>query len=384
MASQAASHSPPAPAGLDPAAPTGRPASAAPPYQTHGWPGCGGVIKTLPEDFLVDELPLYPPAGAGEHVYLRIWKRGLSTHAAVERLSAATGVPLQRMGWAGRKDAQAVTTQWISLHAPEPPVHLAEGPDLRILEVTRHVNKLRRGHLRGNRFAVRIRNARLPQDWERLVQQCRQHGFPNLFGPQRFGPDGRNAQAGRRLLARLRGARRLRDAERFEIHAYQAALFNRTVARRLAELGDLEKVLPGDLAFLHRNGATFPVPDGELDRVQARAETGELSPSAPMFGCRVPLAEGIPGTWEQESLAAEGLTVENFRFGTKDASVAGERRPVRQFAEDLRWSRDESGSGTGDLLLTFALGAGVYATALLRELMKTRDLDPGVLTDEEG
>ncbi len=353
------------------------------PYQTPGWPGCGGRIKALPEDFQVDEIPLYPPAGSGEHLYVRVWKRGLSTHAALQRLSAATGVPLQKMGWAGQKDAQAVTTQWISLHAPEPPVHLAEGPELRVLEVTRHVNKLRRGHLRGNRFAVRVRDAALPEGWERLVQQCRQQGFPNLFGPQRFGPDGRNAVAGRRLLARLRGARRIRDAERFEIHAYQAALFNRTVTRRLAELGSLERMLPGDLALLHRNGATFSVSAEELHGAQARAETGELSPSAPLFGCRVPLASGMPGDWEQAVLAAESLTLEDFRFGSKDASVAGERRPVREFAEDLRWSWDPSESGTGELMLTFTLGPGVYATALLRELMKTPDLDPDFATGGE-
>jgi tRNA pseudouridine13 synthase len=155
------------------------------------------------------------------------------------------------------------------------------------------------------------------------------------------------------------------------------------LARRLAELGALDRMLPGDLALLHRNGATFPVSPAELDGAQARAETGELSPSAPLFGCRVPLASGMPGTWERDALLAESLALEDFRFGSKDASVAGERRPVREFAEDLRWSWEESESGTGELMLTFTLGPGVYATALLRELMKTTELDPGGLTDEE-
>ena len=375
------------PAALNISAPAPKPVPsgpALPPYQTATWAGCGGRIKALPEDFQVDEVPLYPPTGTGEHTYVRLWKRGLSTRAALQRLSEATGVPHQKMGWAGQKDAQAVTTQWISLHATEPKVHLAEGPDLRILEVTRHVNKLRRGHLRGNRFAVRVRDVRMPEAWNELVQLCGQQGFPNLFGPQRFGPDGRNAVAGRRLLARLRGARRLRDAERFEIHAYQAALFNRIVARRLAGLGSLKTMLTGDLALLHRNGATFLVSPAELASAQVRADAGEISPSAPLFGCRVPLALETPGAWEQDALLQESLTLEDFRMGSKDASVAGERRPVREFPQNLAWSRDEADVGSSALLLTFALGPGVYATALLRELMKTPDLDPGDLTGEEA
>jgi tRNA pseudouridine13 synthase len=360
------------------------PAPSAPapalPYATAARPGCGGRIKAAPEDFRVDELPLYPPSGAGEHLYVHLWKRGLSTQAAVQRLSEATGIPLRSIGFAGRKDAQAVTTQWISLHAPgEPPLHRAESADLRILATARHANKLRRGHLLGNRFTVRVRDAALPEAWDALLAECVARGFPNLFGPQRFGPGGANAGTGRRLLAQRRGARRLRDPERFAIHALQAALFNALVGRRIAETPGLDRLLAGDLAVLHRNGAAFPVTADGLAEAQARADAAELSASAPLFGCRIALAEGLPGQWEAEALRGAGLAPEDFRFGTKDASIGGERRPVRAFPRDCAWRREPDA-----LVLEFTLGPGTYATALLRELMKTPDLDtPGFAADSE-
>lgn len=378
---------------LQPSAPDtylSEPGTAAPvgaPAIPYGWPtaqGCAGRIKSDPEDFLVDELPLYAASGRGEHLYVRIWKRGLSTRAAVQRLSQASGVPLRSIGWAGQKDAQAVTTQWLSLHAEEAPIHMAEGADLRILEVTRHGNKLRRGHLRGNRFRVRVRGARLPPDWEQLIGLCTRSGFPNLFGAQRFGPDGRNASAGRRLLERLRGARRLGDKERFLVHALQAALFNALLARRLEETGSLMRLLPGDLALLHRNGATFAVTNASVGEAQDRAGRGEVSPSAPLFGCRVPLAEGAPGAWERDGLAAAALSLDSFRFGSKDASVAGERRAARAFPVDFTWHVEDVPGAQGALVLEFTLGPGVYATALLRELIKSPELDPGGAAQEDA
>jgi len=358
--------------------------NAALPYAWPDLPGCQGRIKAMPEDFCVDELPLYPASGQGEHLYVLVWKRGVSTRAAVQRLSEATGVPLRSIGWAGQKDSQAVTTQWLSLHAADAPVHLAEGPDLHILDVTRHGNKLRRAHLRGNRFRIRVRDARVPPDWERLVGLCTGAGFPNLFGAQRFGPDGQNASAGRALLQRLRTARRLRDTERFLVHAFQSSLFNSLVARRLDETGALAQVLPGDLALLHRNGATFAVCPATVAEAQGRMDRGEVSPSAPLFGCRVPLAGGVPGEWERECLTAAALSLDSFRFGSKDASVAGERRSVRAVPADFAWHHENAPDAQGALVLEFTLGPGVYATALLRELMKTPDLDPGAAAPEEA
>jgi tRNA pseudouridine13 synthase len=260
-----------------------------------------------------------------------------------------------------------------------------EGPDLRILEVTRHTNKLRRGHLRGNRFAIRIRDTSVSSDWEALIAHVTTVGFPNYFGSQRFGPSGSNPDAGRRILARSRKVRRLRESDRFLVNAYQAELFNGLLSRRLAELGSLACLLEGDLAILHRNGATFPAVGDDWAAACPRAHAGEISPSAPLFGCRITLATGVPGAWEHEALAREHLSLEDFRLGSKDASIAGERRAVRAFPQDLQWRHAENKADS--LWLNFILPPGVYATSLLRELMKAPEAGPGAGVEappEEG
>ena len=87
-------------------------------YQTHDVAGIGGVIKQRPEDFLVEELPLYQPSGAGEHIYLFVQKRGMSTLELVNLLATHFGVTKREIGYAGLKDKQAITRQVFSIHAP--------------------------------------------------------------------------------------------------------------------------------------------------------------------------------------------------------------------------------------------------------------------------
>ncbi|HAP40025.1 MAG TPA: hypothetical protein DCQ94_09725, partial [Nitrospira sp.] len=85
------------------------------PYLTRSVPALGGRIRATPEDFCVEERPLYLPCGQGEHLYIRIKKRGLSTPDLLTRLSSQLHVKAQSIGVAGLKDAQAVTTQMLSL-----------------------------------------------------------------------------------------------------------------------------------------------------------------------------------------------------------------------------------------------------------------------------
>src|SRR6476646_11492170 len=116
------------------------------PYLTPSSVGIGGVIRAQPEDFRVDERPLYLPCGAGEHLYLRVTKRLLSTPDLVRRISSTLGVKVQGIGTAGLKDARAVTTQLVSLHGvPEERVsRLKLDEQILAIEVLgRHRNRLR-------------------------------------------------------------------------------------------------------------------------------------------------------------------------------------------------------------------------------------------------
>src|SRR6266568_1538643 len=116
------------------------------PLVTADLPGSGGVVRAVPEDFRVDEVAAYVPTGAGPHVYLRVEKRGLTTRDAVRTLARALGVPERDAGFAGMKDKQAVTSQWLSFPVardPDPASLASDG--LRVLEASRHANKLRTG-----------------------------------------------------------------------------------------------------------------------------------------------------------------------------------------------------------------------------------------------
>ncbi len=176
-------------------------------YTTPDIPGVGGRIKVRPEDFLVEEQPLYELSGSGEHIYLFVEKRQLTTTDAVRRIAKAFGVNRAAVGFAGLKDKHAITRQLFSVHCPGreiEPQHIEriEYDRCRVLWHTRHANKLRTGHHAGNRFVIRIRDVRVESvtHAKRTLDQLTAAGIPNYVGPQRFGYRGNNHLLGRCLL----------------------------------------------------------------------------------------------------------------------------------------------------------------------------------------
>jgi tRNA pseudouridine13 synthase len=348
------------------------------PLLTSHLPGTGGRFKSEDEDFVVEELPAYPAMGAGDHSYLRIEKRGITTHEAVRRVARALGVAPKAIGFAGLKDAHAVTIQTISVeHVPiaRCETALAGIDGVRLLGAKLHRNKIKLGHLRGNRFFIRLRDV-VPGAAARaldVLAELSRVGCPNYFGEQRFGNRADNDRVGRLLVLRdFDGAceaagedlrRKPHNLLRLLVSAYQSALFNRLVAARMPHLGRLET---GDLAFLHGRGAVFLVEDAAHE--QPRADHLEVSPSAPMFGMRTLLASGAPGERERAVLAEEGVTPEMFDVpgvGRFD----GERRPVRipvLAPEVLEVDGDPT-----SIVVRFDLPRGSYATVVLAEVMKS-------------
>ncbi|HYM38259.1 MAG TPA: tRNA pseudouridine(13) synthase TruD, partial [Nitrospiraceae bacterium] len=236
------------------------------PYLTHAFAGIGGVIRTTPEDFRVEEKPLYLPCGQGEHLYVSITKRGLSTPQLVSRLSSTLGVKVHGIGVAGLKDARAVTTQMVSLQHVTPEMVARIVPDEQILSITilgRHRNRLRTGHHAGNMFHLVIRkiepsaSAMVPLMMEELTRR----GVPNYFGPQRQGRDGTNYEVGAALLYdEKRRAKMPRSKRIWYLNAYQSILFNRMLAKRIDRI---DRMLVGDWAVKHVNGACFLVEDAD-------------------------------------------------------------------------------------------------------------------------
>lgn len=330
-------------------------------------PGTGGRVKEQPEDFRVVEIPAYDPCGEGEHLFVRIEKTGLSTEELVGDVASRLGIARREIGTAGLKDKWAVTEQTISIPAAhESQLAGIDAEAYRILSAQRHTNKLRTGHLRGNRFEIRIREALHPEHADAIVQRLQQTGLPNFFGSQRFGRDGRTAADGFALLsgAKLPRAfppRRRRHLVKLTISAAQAALFNHVLAERM-DRGFLERILAGDVARVVTSGGLFVVDDPDTD--QTRFDAREIVPTGPMFGPKMRQAEGEVAIWEREVLESSGLSTEAFRSFGKVA--AGTRRPLLVGIEELSVREEE-----GDVFLKFTLPPGTYATVLLQEITKT-------------
>lgn len=399
------------------------------PYLTAEVPGTGGVIKTRPEDFRVDEVPLYEPSGSGTHVYFRIEKTSMPTMDAVAVLARILKRNVRDFGYAGLKDADAVTTQMISLEHTDPAaIEAIDHTQIRILDTSLHTNKLKLGHLKGNRFRIRIRQvdpARV-NDVRRILETLSVRGVPNYFGPQRFGLRGDNWKVGRAVLkddyetaaavllgrsgprdyGDVRRARELfdegrydeaaeawpypfhnerrmlralakgkgkpkrafaaldRKIKRFYFAAYQSQLFNQVVAARLQKLDRLEV---GDLAWRHPQGAIFWVEN--LEKEQPRCDAFEISPTGPLYGYRMSLAKSESGTIEHELIAQEELTLEVWKDGDKQR-MKGNRRPLRFQPQEIAVSADEDDAGPY-IETRFFLESGCYATTVLREVCKS-------------
>ncbi len=317
-------------------------------------------IRTEPEDFRVEELPLYPPSGEGEHTFVRVEKRLVTTEEVASALARAAGVGARDVGYAGRKDRLAVATQWLSVPRLDPQRALdlrLEG--VRVLEATLHGHKLRTGQLRGNRFEIAVRGV---DDEAREAARAKlaeigRVGMANVFGSQRFGRAGRNVEMGARLL---RGEIVLKDRRkaRFAISALQSAVFNDVLAARPTGIGEFEF---GDIAVLHGSGGQFLIED--VEREQPRAAAFEISPTGPIFGNRVIEPAGEVALREKAALELRGICLADLR-PPSGIRLRGARRTLRVRPDNARM-RDFPGG----FWLEFELPPGSYATVLIQAVL---------------
>jgi len=318
------------------------------------------------DTFVVEEVPAYVPSGQGEHTYLWIEKTDLTTFEAVRRIARACDVDARDVGYAGMKDRHATTRQWLSIPRLDPERALALAVDgVRVLDARRHGNKLRTGHLHGNRFEVVLTGAADGDErvlGERL-QTLARDGLANRYGDQRFGATGENAAQG---LAILRGERRERDQRkrRLLLSAAQSAVFNRYLELRGGGGGasELRRVRAGDVLQKTASGGSFVCTDVALD--QARVDAGEIVPTGPMPGTRVmdPPPDSEAGQLEQRALDACGATRDDFARAGRD--LPGARRPVIVNLE-LGTPAIIAEPARGALRVRFGLPAGSYATVAI-------------------
>lgn len=343
-------------------------------FLTRDIPGCGGRVRVTPADFQVEEIPAYQPTGDGEHLFVWIRKESLSTPQAVNLLARGLRLKEREVSYAGLKDTQAITLQQLCVPARAEPLLLGfDHPRLKVLAAKRNPRKLRTGHLSGNRFKLRLRDVQDVASALAVLATLRRVGLPNYFGEQRFGRELANARAGRELLvgreplvgAGEGGGEEPHPApDRFRrklfLSAFQSALFNRALGARIT-LGTFSRALPGDVLKKHETGGEFVCEAPETD--QPRVDAFEVSPAGPLFGPSMLGSRGEVGAFEQRLLDEERIDASVFERGRGE--TRGARRFYRVPVADL--TAEPEGA---DLLLSFSLPAGSYATVLLRELLK--------------
>lgn len=288
-----------------------------------GEPRACGLLRQHDEDFAVSERLGFEPCGAGEHVYLWVRKTGANTTWIARRIAAHAGVRVNDVGYAGKKDRHAVTEQWFSCWLAgrmAPDWHQLDDDEMQVLAARRHTKKLRRGTHEANGFQLRLRSVAGPlEDVTRRLEIIARDGFPNYFGEQRFGVEANNLQGAGALFA---GGQVPRGKREMYLSAVRGYLFNLDLSRRVAE-GTWRDDAHGWLPGIVRQGPALPE---------------------------------IPG-------------YDDWYRGLEALGVKAMRRPLAIVPAGLLYQLDG-----GDLILSFELPTGAYATSLLRELVAYRNV----------
>ena len=347
-----------------------------PPFLTADLHGIGGTIKSTPEDFEVEEIPAYELSGTGDFLFLWVEKRGMGAEYFTRQVAQRLGIGVGQVGTAGLKDRHALTRQWVSVPADaETNLGRLEGDGIRVLKVGRHGNKLRAGHLHGNRFRIAIREVArdidVPNVVASIIQRIQAHGLPNFYGAQRFGHDGETLLLGLALLkdqplpisqdGRQPNVRNP-FLRKLALSAVQSALFNEYLSGRMTN-GLLRRVVLGDVMAKWPFGGMFVAEDVAAE--QARFDRREIVSAGPIFGRKTFPGRHEAANREAAVLAGEGLSRDSFaRFGKL---LMGSRRHNVVYVDDLKADLQ-----LDSVQLTFTLPAGSYATVLLSEVMKCR------------
>ncbi len=327
----------------------------------------GGDIGTLDSDFEVSEIPAYLPSGDGEHLYLWIEKTGKSTMDATKAIEKAFDVKETDVGCAGKKDVHAVTRQWISVCTRKDHLSAIEKLNelgwMKILQVTRHTNKIHMGHLRGNLFKMHLTGVNADDETIQNALQClTNEGIINYFGKQRFGFNGDNVALGLRTLA---GAKAPHKLKKLYVSAIQSAIFNLIAARRFVQTG--WDVFQGDV-MQKINAGCFVCDDPNTD--EQRSKNGEIVVTLPLIGKKYMHGQGVS---EQQMQKAVQDFFEHWQTKLPDAHIQPDM--IDKFADGARrayWVRPDRLTfqrlDSTSISIEFALPSGSYATVFLRHL----------------
>jgi tRNA pseudouridine13 synthase len=334
--------------------------------RAHGDAVLSATIRSVPEDFRVEEIDAFEPSGSGEHLLLTIEKRQANTSHVATQIARWAGIPEMGVSYAGLKDRHAVARQRFSVHLPRriaPDLSLLQSPELMVVASAWHSRKLPRGALAGNRFVIVLRE--VDGDIaaiETRLQAIAAKGVPNYFGEQRFGRFGDNVANARAMFS---GRRFGRDQRSLLLSAARSELFNQVVSARVSA-GNWNNALDGDVWMLDGSRSVFG-PEAFDEALERRLATFDIHPTGPLWGRGELRVSGEARALEESALSSPDAMA--LRAGLEAAGLNQERRATRLPATEFAWRWLD-----GDALeLAFVLPPGAYATALLAELGRVSD-----------
>lgn len=327
----------------------------------NGFPKSISRFKSNPDDFQVNEYFNEPFTGEGEHILLRIEKTNMTTADVIRSLAKIVDKSVKSIGYAGLKDRQARTTQWLSIYAPGEHISgLKEltAPGWRVLECTRHNKKLKPGFLSGNEFVIRLREMSHQEDFLERIEHIKNQGVPNYFGEQRFGHHAGNLIRAEELLVQ---EKRFKDPflKGMYYSAARSWIFNLILSQRVLEKC-WNKPLQGDVMQLQGSNSIF-VLDQMNDEIIQRIKNKDISPASPLPG-------KTKNKVKDEALKLINEVYLNWRpwvAGLEQHGLNEDWRPNILHVEDFCYSIKNNVAE-----LAFRLPAGAYATAVLRELSR--------------
>jgi tRNA pseudouridine13 synthase len=334
----------------------------------HAKPSGSGVFKQLPEDFIVEESLSFSLDDAGNQRYLYIEKENTNTEWLARQLARFAGITPRDVGYAGLKDRHAITRQWFSLKfegVKEPDWQQLDLEGIKILKKVWHGKKLQRGAIASNRFVIRLRavqNLSQAQLAERL-QLIRETGVPNYFAQQRFGRDYNNLTRAAQWFQSAIKIKKRSDKSML-ISAARSMVFNQLLSERIRVYG-WKQLVPGEVMMLDGSRSIFSAPVIEQD-VLARFKQHDIHPTSVLWGKGQ--LKSTEQLLQQETRVVETLVT--WCQALEQQGLRQERRSIRVFPQQLTASLQTNDDASTDLVLSFSLPAGTYATSVLRELIQ--------------
>ncbi len=326
----------------------------------------GYQVKAMPDDFIVRE-NASPELGSGRYACYRLSKRGWTTGSAIGMVSRAFGKRSKFINFAGNKDKQAVTEQFITiLHGPKRGLELDQG-NVRLDYLGQTRERMNLGSAQGNEFEITVRN--LGPGEKSAIPPA----FPNYFDEQRFGMNKNNHITGRHIIRRefeqacalipetrewleksprdYVGALRSLPKRVLRIypHAYQSWLWNTAASEEISRHNHREVSWTlGNLAFPEEglDNREIPVPGYESPRDNGGIMQGMLE------------NDGI----ERKDFRLPQFPEFDLKGGERDLLMEPEGLDITK-PED-----DELNPGKHNVLVRFSLGKGSYATMVIRAI----------------